>query len=80
MKSPGTPKNGAERGMTGAEPSWIDRYYCIAVAWTSMEFEWDAAKERANIAKHGLDFQTASRVFLDPLLLAVEDDRDYDEL
>ncbi len=45
-----------------------------------MEFEWDAEKERANIAKHRLDFQTAARVFLDPLLLEVEDDRGYDEL
>ena len=45
-----------------------------------MEFEWDAEKERTNIAKHGLDFQTAVRVFLDPLLREVEDDRGYDEL
>ena len=45
-----------------------------------MEFEWDPAKERANIAKHRLDFQTAARVFLDPFLLELEDDRGYDEL
>lgn len=45
-----------------------------------MEFEWDPEKERANIAKHRLNFQTAARVFLDPFLLEAEDDRDYDEL
>ena len=45
-----------------------------------MEFEWDPVKERTNIAKHRLDFQTAARVFLDPFLLEVEDDRGYDEL
>lgn len=31
-----------------------------------MEFEWDAEKERINIAKHGLDFSTAALVFADP--------------
>jgi len=43
-------------------------------------FEWDAAKEEQNISKHKLDFRTASRVFLDPLLLEFEDDRGYDEI
>lgn len=30
-----------------------------------MRFAWDAAKERLNIAKHGLDFATAAQVFAD---------------
>ncbi len=59
-------------------PAWIDKYYCNAVAWVSMEFEWDPEKERGNIAKHGLDFRAAARVFLDPFLLEVEDDRGYE--
>lgn len=42
-------------------------------------FEWDQAKEQSNIAKHRLDFRTASRVFLDPFLLEIEDTRDYAE-
>ena len=29
-------------------------------------FVWDAAKEQANIRKHGVGFLEASRVFLDP--------------
>jgi uncharacterized protein len=29
-------------------------------------FAWDAGKEAINLAKHGVDFVTASRVFLDP--------------
>ena len=45
-----------------------------------MEFEWDPEKERTNIAKHHLDFQTAARVFLDPFQQEVEDARDYDEI
>jgi uncharacterized DUF497 family protein len=30
-----------------------------------MQFEWDIEKERANIAKHGIDFRTAALVFND---------------
>lgn len=30
-----------------------------------MLFEWDEAKEKENIRKHGLDFETAARVFGD---------------
>lgn len=30
-----------------------------------MIFEWDESKEAINITKHGLDFTTAARVFLD---------------
>jgi hypothetical protein len=40
-----------------------------------MDFEWDSAKELANRTKHGIDFQTAARVFLDPYLIEF-DDRD----
>ena len=32
----------------------------------SGSFAWDAEKEAENILKHGLDFTTASTVFLDP--------------
>ena len=31
-----------------------------------LQFEWDEEKEQINIAKHGIDFVTASHVFLDP--------------
>jgi hypothetical protein len=31
-----------------------------------IRFEWDEAKNRANIAKHGISFDEASRVFADP--------------
>ena len=40
-----------------------------------MDFEWDAAKEHANRKKRGLDFRTATKVFLDPHLIEF-DDRD----
>lgn len=32
----------------------------------SLQFEWDDVKEKINITKHGIDFTTASHVFLDP--------------
>lgn len=38
-----------------------------------MEFEWDDEKAFVNEQKHGIDFKTASRVFLDPNRL-----EDYD--
>ena len=38
-----------------------------------MDFEWDDAKERANRRKHGIDFQTAARVFLDPYVIEFDD-------
>ena len=38
-----------------------------------MDFEWDAAKERANLKKHGIDFRTAATVFLDPYVIEFDD-------
>ena len=32
-----------------------------------MEFEWDPAKAAANLAKHGITFETAARAFEDEL-------------
>ena len=33
-----------------------------------MEFEWDEAKNRTNIYKHGVSFETARRIFEGPVL------------
>jgi hypothetical protein len=33
-----------------------------------MMFEWDAEKARANLAKHGVSFELAARVWDDPLI------------
>jgi uncharacterized DUF497 family protein len=38
-----------------------------------MEFEWDRAKELANRKKHGVDFRTAAKVFLDPHVIEFDD-------
>lgn len=38
-----------------------------------MRFEWDAAKATSNLAKHGVSFETATRVFADPLARTEQD-------
>jgi uncharacterized DUF497 family protein len=37
------------------------------------DFEWDAAKDRANRAKHGIGFELAQHAFLDPSRVIAED-------
>lgn len=44
-----------------------------------MDFEWDTAKARANVKKHRIAFEMASRVFLDPAVLDRDDDSDRTE-
>jgi uncharacterized protein len=39
-----------------------------------LEFEWDEAKNRANIAKHGIDFNDAVRAFDGPFQTEEDDD------
>jgi uncharacterized DUF497 family protein len=45
-----------------------------------MDFEWDAAKAEVNEARHGVSFNLAARVLLDPHRVEVYDGRhDYGE-
>ena len=44
-----------------------------------VEFEWDAAKNQANIRKHRVSFETAQRIFEGPVLTWFDDRKDYDE-
>ena len=44
-----------------------------------MEFEWDEAKNRANLAKHGLDFADAEQVFSGRVVTFEDDRHDYGE-
>jgi uncharacterized DUF497 family protein len=39
-----------------------------------VNFTWDEPKRQANLAKHGLDFADAAKVFAGPMVL-FEDDR-----
>ncbi len=40
---------------------------------TEIRFTWNEAKNVANQKKHGISFEEAARVFLDPLHLSVPD-------
>jgi len=42
-------------------------------------FEWDPAKAKANRRKHGISFENAAGVFLDPLAISVPHDK-YSEI
>ncbi len=44
-----------------------------------MLFEWNEAKNKANIYKHGIDFADAIDIFNHPMLNLADDRKDYDE-
>ena len=45
-----------------------------------MTFEWDEAKNRENIAKHGVRFEDAARIFEGPVVSWTDDREDYGEV
>ena len=44
-----------------------------------VRFEWDEAKNAANISKHGIDFADAIDIFNHPLLSLIDDRENYNE-
>ena len=44
-----------------------------------MQFEWDTEKEEENFRLHGIHFETAERVFYDPLRMERHDDDSSEE-
>ena len=63
--------------------------YCVSILLTFvytecilkyiMEFEWDSVKNQRNIAKHGIDFTDAVRIFERLTLTIIDNRRDYGE-
>lgn len=45
-----------------------------------MDFEWDEAKRLSNLAKHGVDFVRAAKIFRNPVLEAIDESGDHSEL
>jgi uncharacterized DUF497 family protein len=45
-----------------------------------LEFEWDEAKARGNLKKHGVSFLTAAAIFSNERLERIDDREDYGEL
>ncbi len=44
-----------------------------------MGFEWNEAKNQANIHKHGVGFDTAKRIFDGPVVTWIDHRKDYGE-
>lgn len=44
-----------------------------------MRFEWDEAKNKANLKKHDLSFEDVGLVFSGPILTVEDERRDYGE-
>ena len=45
-----------------------------------LEFEWDEAKARIDLRKHGVSFLTAAGIFSNEVVQRVDDREDYGEL
>ena len=45
-----------------------------------MPFEWDERERRRNLAKHGIDFDTARRMFQTGVIEREDQRRDYGEM
>jgi uncharacterized DUF497 family protein len=50
------------------------------MAERELEFEWDEAKARGNLKKHGVSFLTAAAIFLNERLERIDDREDYGEV
>ncbi len=45
-----------------------------------MDFEWDERKNQLNIEKHGINFDTAKKIFEGPVLTWADDRKNYGEI
>ncbi|MEL6442543.1 MAG: BrnT family toxin [Cyanobacteria bacterium J06621_8] len=43
-------------------------------------YEWDADKNQKNVEKHGIDFETAKRIFDSPIVSRRDERKDYNEI
>ena len=50
-----------------------DRSVVTSLLATTVRFTWREAKSRTNRRKHGVDFETAARVFADPFHVMEQD-------
>lgn len=63
---------------------WVIRAFLIFVhtnvnTMSYTRFEWDEAKNRRNVRKHGLSLATAARIFEQPHLVHLDTREDYGE-
>jgi hypothetical protein len=70
-----TPKSCSTQDAPGKPLDVVTK--CIYTS--AVEFEWDEAKRKANVRKHGLDFVDAQRVFTGVTVTTPDDREDYGE-
>jgi uncharacterized protein len=58
----------------------VIRERCLRLPSGAIDFEWDDAKAASNLAKHGVSFPVAARIFDNIYLERVDDREDYGEL
>src|SRR5271154_3235716 len=58
---------------------WHCYYWDVATFGVTMTLEWDEAKNRANIRKHGFDFVDAEEMFRGAPLIQPDISQDYGE-
>jgi len=67
----------------GSPPPHLENPFLDVDTWrrydTVRKFEWDDAKNRENVQRHGIDFADATEVFSHPMLTRLDDRRDYGE-
>ena len=62
------------------EKAMLQKHKTISFVLGGVYFEYDEAKEKANIIKHGISFRTAARVFFDAdYIEESDDDNEYGE-
>ena len=57
-------------------PQALDYVFCMT---NETHFEWDEAKNKANIKKHGIDFKDTVEIFNNPMIIEPDDRADYCE-
>ena len=55
------------------QPAALTQKCVYAILYIQMLFRWDEQKNRSNRRNHGISFDTAARVFLDPLHMSRQD-------
>lgn len=46
----------------------------VEYAYQGIVFEWDSDKATANVAKHGVTFETACEAFFDPFVVVADEE------
>lgn len=65
------------RGALTPNCATLYKYIQLVHTWFAMKFEWDEAKNQANVAKHGVSFEQAQEIFDGIVWTSVDDRVDY---